>query len=541
MDVIAKKTCKPSVFLLGIWIWGFVFLGFGCVKQKAVDDNPPADDWKTFVQEPVESTIPQPDSPPSDLPPARMPTEIPARKAADLQEKIGESDDSSQKEKKLPNEKIYMDMKDVDLSILLRTLAKIADQSIMISENVRGTATVSVKKQPWDKVFLSLLRTYGLSYEWEGDIIRILTLEDINNEFRRLDVNQRREAKKREIEAVAPLVSEVVKVDYTDAKKLREVFDQFLSGGDRRDRRGSVMVDDHTNSLVIQGTRDEIEIVRRLVEELDRPTPQVRIEARIVEATGDTARELGIEWGGMYLQKRGTSRYWITPGSNTPENEGTQDIFPPVGDQGEDQFVPSPGLIQNLPTIISEGAGLNIGFMLQDLGNILSIQLSALQRKGKLNILSSPSISTLDNQTAVIESGREVPYQTVESDEVNIEFKKAVLRLEVTPHVIEDNLLRMNIISTKDELDFSNQVAGNPTVITKKAETVVLLRDGQTTVIGGLRKETNSDTEIGIPILMDIPLLGHLFKRKSHSNDMEEILIFITPHILESPRLERVP
>jgi len=501
-----------------------------------MDETVAQDDWQMFVQEPVEpAAVESPPSPVAGSPPSALP-EVPPLEPVRSEDETDDAAEALEKEKRLPVEKIYMDMKNVDLTILLRTLARIADQSIMISENVSGSATLNVKNQPWNRVFLSLLRTYGLSYEWEGDIIRILTLEDINNEFRRLDVNQRREAKKREIEEVAPFVSEVVKVDFTDAENLREVFNQLLAGEGRRERRGSVMVDEHTNSLVIQATRDEIDMIRTLVKELDRPTAQVRIEARIVEANGDTARELGVEWGGLRLQRNDDHRYWITPGANTNAGEGADGLFPNESEDGQELLVPSPGLIQSLPSIVSEGAGLNIGFISQEIGkHILSLQLSAFQREGKLNILSSPSISTLDNQTAVIESGREVPYQTVEDDEVNIEFKKAVLRLEVTPNVIEGGLLRMKIITNKDELDFSNTLFGNPIVITKRAQTVVLLRDGETTVIGGLRKETNSETEIGVPLLKNIPLLGHLFKRNSETNNMEEILIFITPHIQEDP------
>lgn len=535
MKGYAAGTSFRLIFLM-LWFSGFAFLGFGCVKQKSVDEPLPQEDWHMFVQEPVEPAAPEsPPSPDAGSFPPFLP-EPPPLEPARSEDETDEMAEAPGNEKRLPDEKIYMDMKNVDLTILLRTLARIADQSIMISENVRGNATLNVKNQPWDRVFMSLLRTYGLSYEWEGDIIRVLTLEDINNEFRRLDVQQRREAKKREIEAVAPFVSEVVKVDFTDAQNLREVLNQFLAGEGRRERRGSVMVDEHTNSLVIQATRDEIDMLKTLISELDRPTAQVRIESRIVEANGDTARELGVEWGGLRLQHNDNHRYWITPGANSGAGEGADDLFPSEGEGGQDVSVPDPGLIQSLPAIVSEGAGLNIGFISQKIGkHILALQLSAFQREGKLNILSSPSISTLDNQTAVIESGREVPYQTVEDEEVNIEFKKAVLRLEVTPNVIEGGLLRLNIVTNKDELDFSRTVFGNPIVITKKAQTVVLLRDGQTTVIGGLRKETNSETEIGVPVLKNIPLLGRLFKRNSETNNMEEILIFITPHIHADP------
>ena len=175
-------------------------------------------------------------------------------------------------------------------------------------------------------------------------------------------------------------------------------------------------------------------------------------------------------------------------------------------------------------------------------GSLLEVQLSALQSEGKLNILSSPSITTIDNKAAIIESGAEVPFQTVSSDgNIQIEWKKAVLKLEVTPHVIDGKILKMKIITNKDELDFTRTVSGNPTIITKKAETNLILLDGQTTVIGGLSREKTSGSESGVPGLKDIPLLGYLFKGKSKSTEMEEVLIFITPHILVPVKASALP
>ena len=177
---------------------------------------------------------------------------------------------------------------------------------------------------------------------------------------------------------------------------------------------------------------------------------------------------------------------------------------------------------------------MTLGYMFENVGrSLLTVQLTALQKDGELNILSSPSITTLENQTAFIESGERVPIQTVEDGEVNITYEDAVLRLEVTPHVIGNNFLKLKIITNKDELDFTRTVAGNPTIITKKAETSVMLSHGQTTVIGGLKKDRVSETEAGVPFLMDVPGLGWLFKSRGSTKGMEEVLIFITPYILE--------
>ena len=178
--------------------------------------------------------------------------------------------------------------------------------------------------------------------------------------------------------------------------------------------------------------------------------------------------------------------------------------------------------------------GLDLGFILESgSGNILSVQLQALEEEGQLNILSSPNITTLDNQQAFIESGRDVPYQSVEDDEVKIEYKKAVLRLEVTPHVIDNDTIKMDIFVTKDDVDFANAVGNNPVIITKRAQTGVILFNGQTTVIGGLSKELTGEDEYGVPYLKDVPGLGKLFKGTNNSNGLEELLIFVTPHVLK--------
>ncbi len=447
----------------------------------------------------------------------------------------------SPKEKELPKRKVSLRMRNEDIRFLLRVLARGADISIMISENVKGSATLDIQNKPWDQVFLGILSTYGLIYEWAGDIVRVMTVEDMGFEVKKLEMRQRQEAQKREIEIVSPLSTGVIEVHYADVSNLRDIFEKFLEEGDRA-RRGTVMVDKHTNSLVIRARENHIAAMRLLAQKLDRPTLQIRIEAQIVEANSDTARELGIEWGGFYSGTTGkNTTISMVPGVNS--SAGSQTSQSNQSSQSyqssQDTLASSSALIQKLPPVIAGDSGLLLGLLAQNADRyILGIQLSALEKEGKLRILSNPSISTLDNHTALIESGREVPYQTVEDDEVNIEFKKAVLSLEVTPHVINDNTLKMKVLTAKDELDFSNAVEGNPTVITKKAETNVLLRDGQTMVIGGLRKETESEGESGVPFLKEIPLLGQLFRRDYRSSNLEEILIFITPRIVRMPETE---
>ncbi len=433
----------------------------------------------------------------------------------------------------LPTQPVTLKMQEVPLRLLFKTLARAADQNILINEHVKGSLSIHIQNQPWDQVFQSLLKSQGYGYEWEGEIIRIVTPADIENNYQFLDNQEKTEAKKRKVELAEPLRTQVIRVEFADAKKLRENLNALLIQ-DEGGTHGAVMVDEHTNSLLVRASRRDMEMISELVHILDRPTQQVLIEAFIVETTQNTARELGLQWGGLYRD----GRYWVTPSAEEGGIFGSQDTEDTVI-QLQDPDNPlglEPDLMLNWPTITSGMAGLNMGILAAKLNRYtLGLQLAAMQEQGKLNILSNPSITTLDNQTANIESGREVPFQTVEDEDVNVEFQKAVLSLKVTPHIINEKALKLKIVTHKDELDFSQEVgtSKNPTILTKKAETNVVLFNGQTTVIGGLSKQSELKSEAGVPVLKDIPLLGRLFRRDSSSRNMDELLIFITPYILE--------
>ncbi|MCG2831472.1 MAG: type IV pilus secretin PilQ, partial [Desulfobacteraceae bacterium] len=328
---------------------------------------------------------------------------------------------------------------------------------------------------------------------------------------------------------VEPLLTKVVQISFADSEDLKKNLETFLAGKTDGKTHGSVMVDKHTNALILHATRNDIESILPLIEELDRPTPQILIEANIVETSKETARELGIQWGGVYKRNMpGDKTEWVTSGSRSDGILGDT-LDPTTG------IDPTSGLAVNFPTSGTSitGTAMTLGYVIENLGkHVLAVQLSALETEGKLNILSSPSITTLDNQEAFIESGREIPYQSATSEgTADTEFKSAVLSLKVTPHVIDDKTIKIEIETNKDEPDPTYTT--EPPIITKKAKTTVVLFDGQTTVIGGLSKETTSESESGIPWLRNIPILGYLFKGEYKSREMEEILIFITPHILK--------
>ncbi|MBU1344519.1 MAG: type IV pilus secretin PilQ, partial [Proteobacteria bacterium] len=371
-----------------------------------------------------------------------------------------------------------------------------------------------------------------------------------------------------EEEKLDPLMTRIVKIDYGDLTALRDNLEKYLlaskkdidkkkvTGKDEKkatedtELRGSILMDASTNSLIIQATKSDIQRIMPIIQQLDRPSHQILIEAHIVEANSDTAKELGIQWGGLGLATSGSKNNTWLGGPL-----GTFDKSLLVSSDDATATVPAGTAITHLPNIgtgvnfpSSENAGttgwkgMTIGLMNQNIGDyLLYAQLTALEEEGKLNILSKPSITTMDHRKATIESGKEVPFQTVEDNEVKIEFKKAVIKLEVTPHVINNKIIRLEILTHKDELDWTRTVAGNPTIITKNAQTNVNLYDGQTTVIGGLNKEKLQENEAGIPWLKDLPGIGMLFRNNTNAAEMEELLIFITPHILkgQSPKPEK--
>ena len=358
-------------------------------------------------------------------------------------------------------------------------------------------------------------------------MIRVMTVEDIEQELKR-------KVQLRDIQWVEPLMSPVVvKIDYADPKKLVDTLQEFLTRDKDGKSRGSVKLDEHSNSLVISANAQDLSRMIPIIEKLDKPTPQILIKAHIVETTKSVARDLGIMWGGKYNTGNYTARsggsYDSAGTTLTPTSGG------PLGLSGQ-------GLATNFQAanLTSTAVG-SLALLFGTIGgNILEVQLQALQNDSKLNILSSPSITTLDNQKAFTENGEKVPYTTVQASTgttlptYTTKFEDVVLRLEIIPHVIDGNTLKMTIFVKKDEVDTSRKSQlGDPYIIKKETQTVLIVRDGETIVISGLTKNTKSDGNKGWPWVKDIPALGYLFKADGKSDKMEEVLIFITPTILK--------
>ncbi|MFA5179934.1 MAG: type IV pilus secretin PilQ [Syntrophales bacterium] len=437
----------------------------------------------------------------------------------------------------LPTQTVSMKMRQADVKTVLRSLARIVNRNIVVKNEIKGEITIDFHDVPWDQAFNSILRAQGLTYAWDGDIIRVMTFED-------MDLELKRQTQEEGIQRVAPLRTVVIPIDYAKPKELKENLESFLTRTKDDKPRGSVRVDEHSNSLIISAIRDDLVKMMPIIEKIDRPTPQIQIKANIVETTKETARMLGIQWGGMYqtTATRTGGNVYVTPGGTTTSPGSI--IDPLTG--GYTPSVGSPGLSGqgfgvNFPgsqALITAAGGMgSLGLMLGTLGgNILEVQLNALQQDSKLNILSSPSITTRDNQMAFTENGERVPYITNQTSGGTVTqttmFEDVVLRLEITPHVVDDQTLSMKILVKKDEVDPVRNVNGNPYIIKKKTETNLMVRNGETIVISGLTKQRSSTGDTGVPGLKDVPALGWLFKTDARSEKMEEVLIFITPKIL---------
>lgn len=465
----------------------------------------------------------------------------PAAGAAEQRDKKAGAD-AVATEKNYTGHKISLDFQDANIKSVLRLLAELAAVNIVSGDDVKGNVTIQMKNVPWDQALDTILTITGLGKKQAGNVITVMTLEKIKKDeadrLTALEARQKAEAEAAK-PAAGPFVTRVVSIDYADAKKLTENLLDLLPKDKEGKSVGSVKVDEHSNALIIQATRQDMTRLFPIIEKIDKPTPQILIKANIVETTKSTARNLGIQWGGVW-GKVGSQGLYVTPGGTAGSTTYPGNVFSggysaTSGSKG----MSGQGFGVNFPAA-SLGAGTaSLGLMYGTIGgNILELQLSALQKDGKVNILSSPSLTTLDNQKAFTESGEKVPYVTTESSggtlTKTVKFENAVLRLEITPHVIDGKNLKMKILVQKDEVDIlGRNVEGNPYLTKKQTETNLIVQDGETIVISGLTKQTKSENISGVPWLKEIPVLGWLFKGEGKSESMDEVLIFITPTILK--------
>ncbi len=418
-----------------------------------------------------------------------------------------------------------LDVRELDIRDFLRFLAEAAGVNIVVDNDVAGSVTLRLRDVPWDEALDVVLRANGLAMVRRGHVIRIAKQATLDTELQAL--LERRE----QLTVQQPLETRLIPVSYATASELSPRAEELLSD------RGSVSVDARTNVIIATDERDVLSRVEELIRSLDTQTPQVLIEARIVEATSNYARHIGIQWGGDFLSSSATGNPTglVWPNSIGLAGGATDQNSPLMGLSSISGGTPNPNFAVNLPAAVGTGEGGALGLTLGSVANNanLNIRLSALEDTGTLRIISSPRILTLDNREAHSEQGTLIPYSQVSAQGVQTAFQEAKLNLTVTPHVTADGGVLMKIKLTRDEPDFAQTGArGDPTILKREAQTELLIMDGHTAVIGGIYTRNTGLNFNQVPLLGDIPVIGWLFKARTDSDRRSELLIFITPRIV---------
>jgi type IV pilus assembly protein PilQ len=441
--------------------------------------------------------------------------------------------DPSKKEYR--GERLTLNFQDIETRAVLQLLAETSGQNIVVSDTVQGNVTLRLQNVPWDQALDIVMRTKGLDKRQEGNVIYVAPAEELAAREKQVLESQK------SLTELAPVRTEYLQVNYAKASDLAALI-QSKGKGSLLSERGSLAIDERTNTLLLQDTPDRLTDIRRLVQTLDIPVKQVLIEARIVIVSDDFSRELGVRFGGAVVGNYGSSNGLMFVGSKgldtDPGNAGP--IIGPngiggTGVSGSQVTTPSVNdrYMVNLP--IANPAG-RLAMTLLDSDYVVDLEITAAQREGRGEVVSAPRVITANGKEAVIEQGTEIPYQeSASSGATTTQFKKAVLSLKVTPQITPDDRLILDLTVSKDSVGQSlpSATGGSvPSIDTRTITTQVLVNDGQTVVLGGILETERRDTVNKVPFLGDIPGLGYLFRSKSKTDNKDELLIFVTPKIL---------
>lgn len=424
---------------------------------------------------------------------------------------------AAEKEKKkfaFKGERLSLNFQSIEVRAVLQLIADFTDLNLITSDTVKGDVTLRLKNVPWDQALDIILRSKGLAMVKDGNVVSVAPAEEV---AARAKLDQT-------IEAQAPLISESIQINYakaSDFTKLLKTKDNSLLS-----ERGSVSVDQRTNKLLVRDTVKNVDAITALVQELDIPVRQVLIESRIVLATNEFSKELGVRFGVTHSRFQNNDTLGI---SNTGTNA---DITKQGG-------IPVAGSRYNVDLPASTiGGASSIGLALARLpfGTLIDLELSAAQTEGRSETISSPRVITSDQSKAVIETGSEIPYaEASSSGAATISFKKAVLSLEVTPQITPDDRVIMDLVVSKDNADFARaQPGGPPPINTQSVETNVLVDNGETIVLGGVYEQTKANSVSRVPFFGDLPVIGWLFRTQFEQNNKSELLIFVTPKLLKN-------
>lgn len=415
--------------------------------------------------------------------------------------------------------RISLDLKDADIQNVLRLLADVSKLNIVAGEEVSGKVTIKLRNVPWDQALDIILSSRQLDKVRNGNIIRVAPVETLRAEEElRLE---RRKAR----EELQPLKVRLIPVSYATADDIKPQVTSLLSA------RGKVNIDERTNVLIIEDIDESLVKIERLVRTLDTQTPQVLIESRIVEARNNFSRELGIQWGGTvnFSQQFGNQTGLDFP-SNMVFSGGADDQ---LANQTAG-VAPNPQYAVNLPATVGSGSGGALGLILGSVDGsaLINLRLSAAEAVGKIKLVSAPKIVTMDNKEARILSGEQVPITVLTANGPTTRFINANLELGVTPHVTQDGAILMKIEAKKNEISDRVDNLGVPGILTNEATTEMIVQDGDTAVLGGLYRRNSQENQSYVPWIGKVPILGWLFKTTSREDARNELLIFISPRIV---------
>jgi type IV pilus assembly protein PilQ len=438
--------------------------------------------------------------------------DIAFKQKSEVRSQKSEVETQNSKPKTSNSNLVSLDFQDADVVPILRLLGDVSGYNIVVHPDVKGKITMKLMNVPWEQALDIVLKTFNLEKVIEGNVIRVATLKAFQDEKKAIAETKEVFGKAEDIE------TRVFAVNYANVDKVKDAIEKakVLSP------RGSISIDTRTRSLIVKDITSSINEIKKLIQELDKITPQVLIESRIVEMSSTFSKSLGIEWGA----------YW-NPADWRTTFKGSVSTSSVTGGSSS-----NPVLV-NLPAtttrIASPTSAITLGYLnaAQTFG--LDVRLSAIEAIGKARMLSTPKIMTLENEQAIIRHGKKIPITTPGTTQgtYTTTYIDANLKITVTPQIAPDGTIYMKMEVNKDEPDYTNKdTLGNPAIDTRSVSTQVLVKDGETVVIGGILKTSESDNDSGVPGLSKIPLLGWLFKRETKETSSEELLIFITPRIV---------
>ncbi|MGB1090684.1 MAG: type IV pilus secretin PilQ [Oceanobacter sp.] len=439
---------------------------------------------------------------------------------------VEEAQDDRNKKFPFTGEKLSLNFQDIEVRAVLQLIADFTGLNLVASDTVAGSITLRLQNVPWDQALDLVLKTKGLGKRQMGTVLLIAPAAEIAAR-EKIELEAVKQAQE-----LAPLVQEFVQFKYAKAADLANILssDQGLLS-----ERGSAVVDERTNTILMKDTAENLEKIREALSILDVPVRQVLIEARIVVATTNVGEEMGVKWGGSYYKNNGSN--WVTAGgSQQTIADANQILFDRATGEDVDGLSLSDADIVDFGATSASATTFAVGYQAADY--LLDLELSAIETDGRAEVVSQPRVITADGQTAFIESGQQIPYEeATSSGATSVTFKDAVLRLEVTPQITPDDRIIMDLSVSQDSVGEATDAG--PSINTNSVETQVLVNNGETVVLGGIFQSSFVKTTEKTPFFGDLPLIGALFRYTYESEDKAELLIFITPRLIDDSFISR--